>query len=98
MIKRLTELYMCEDCKCSFTGLCWVDAEHTAHINLTHLHLQTWASAIVRCYMLSITALTVSQVSGHDGVDEQHPPNVKPFDSTSATASASADVASLAKH
>lgn len=38
---------MCEDRKCSFSGPCWVDAENSAHINLTHLHLRTWAAAIV---------------------------------------------------
>ncbi|KDR86168.1 hypothetical protein GALMADRAFT_51755 [Galerina marginata CBS 339.88] len=48
IIKRLTEIHMCEDRKCTFTGPCWVDAENTAHIHLTHLHLRTWAAAIVR--------------------------------------------------
>jgi hypothetical protein len=48
IIKRLTELHMCEDRKCTFQGPCWVDAEGTAHIHLTHLHLRTWAAAIVR--------------------------------------------------
>ncbi|KAF8970923.1 hypothetical protein BDZ97DRAFT_1901917 [Flammula alnicola] len=54
IIKRLTEIHMCEDRKCTFAGPCWVDAENTAHIHLTHLHLRTWAAAIVR-HLKSLT-------------------------------------------
>jgi len=48
IIKRLTTLHMCEDRKCTFSGPCWVDAADANHIHLTHLHLKTWAAAIVR--------------------------------------------------
>ena len=48
IIKHLTEVHMCEDRKCSFTGPCWVQPDNATHIHLTHLHLQTWAAAIVR--------------------------------------------------
>jgi hypothetical protein len=50
IIKRLTETHMCEDQKCMFSGPCWVNAKdaENVHIHLTHLHLRTWATAIVR--------------------------------------------------
>ena len=44
---------MCEDRKCSFTGPCWVNAESALHTHLTHLHLRTWAAAIVE-YQIGI--------------------------------------------
>ena len=50
IIKQLTEKYMCEDQKCTFSGPCWVSSESNVHIHLTHLHLHTWAADIVRLY------------------------------------------------
>lgn len=48
-ISRLTRLYGCEDRSCSYmTCRPNPDGKHT---HLTHLHLNTWAAAIV-CYNL----------------------------------------------
>ena len=88
---------MCEDRKCSFSGPCWIDAENTAHINLTHMHLRTWAAAIIRFAVLSIYTFTdfIWQDAGRDGVDDQHPPNGKLFDPK--TVNSNADITAMAR-
>lgn len=48
-IARLTRLYTCEDRSCTY-AICYPAPPDGKHIHLTHLHLNTWAAAIV-CIM-----------------------------------------------
>jgi hypothetical protein len=45
-IARLTRLYTCEDRSCTY-AICYPAPPDGKHIHLTHLHLNTWAAAIV---------------------------------------------------
>ena len=50
-IARLTRMYACEDRSCKFTT-CYPMPPDATHIHLTHLHLNTWAAAIVSINLL----------------------------------------------
>jgi hypothetical protein len=52
-IARLIRKYTCEDRSCKFTT-CYPVPPDAIHIHLTHLHLNTWAAAIVSIILLDL--------------------------------------------
>ncbi|KAG1846151.1 hypothetical protein C8R48DRAFT_677938 [Suillus tomentosus] len=67
-IANLTRQYTCEDRACGF-HICWPAPPEAKHVNLTLLHLNTWAAAMVG-------------LNKQPGVDLDNPPNTKIFDVT----------------
>ena len=61
-ITRLTRLYTCEDRSCNYV-ICYPAPPDAKHIHLTHLHLKTWATAIVcilsMCVLYPLTLLHI---------------------------------------
>ncbi|RXW18854.1 hypothetical protein EST38_g7000 [Candolleomyces aberdarensis] len=66
IIQDLTDHYRCNDKQCSNTT-CYLAGPTGKHINLTHLHLRTWAAAIQ---------------GNKEGADMDTPPNNKLFDAS----------------
>ncbi|KAF8958724.1 hypothetical protein BDZ97DRAFT_1915991 [Flammula alnicola] len=67
IIQELERRHRCEDRQCGKTP-CYVAGANAEHIHLTHMHLRTWAAAIVDGKI--------------EGVDQENPPNAKMFDPT----------------
>lgn len=57
IIQELERRYCCEDKQCATTP-CYVTGPNADHVHLTHMHLRTWAAAIV----VSISAFLVSHL------------------------------------
>ncbi|RXW14517.1 hypothetical protein EST38_g11336 [Candolleomyces aberdarensis] len=66
IIQDLTDRYRCNDKQCSNTT-CYLAGPTGEHINLTHLHLRTWAAAVQ---------------GNKEGADMDTPPNNKLFDAS----------------
>ncbi|KAG1906133.1 uncharacterized protein F5891DRAFT_975581 [Suillus fuscotomentosus] len=80
-IANLTCQYTCEDRACGFR-ICWPAPPEAKHVNLTLLHLNTWAAAMVG-------------PNRQPSVNLDNPPNTKIFDVTYTDPT---DIAMLSRH